>query len=251
MSDEPLLTLRQVALELALPESTTRYYRDAFLDHIPFVGMGRRRRYPPSAVAILRSVAEGFASGHSRERIRRSLDGGGPSGDGAEPDHAGPGPRPQAEITNLELLAAIVDGEREQRDALWQMATEIVRLTSVLEGQDRILTELAGHAGLAEATRPALDSGPQPAPRALGDGRGPGPALEPVAPPTSAPPPSPSELERLRAELESERELVERLREAKVKLEHRVTHAEDALEERGPPKRPSVLDRILRPDGNG
>jgi DNA-binding transcriptional MerR regulator len=66
MSDEPLLTLRQVADELGVPESTVRYYRDAFLDHIPSVGTGRRRRYPPPAVAVLRSIAEGYAAGRSR-----------------------------------------------------------------------------------------------------------------------------------------------------------------------------------------
>jgi hypothetical protein len=54
-------------------------------------------------------------------------------------------------------------------------------------------------------------------------------------------------MERLRAELESERDLVERLREAKVKLEHRVTDAEAQLEEHRPRKRTSVLGRLLKP----
>ena len=53
-----------------------------------------------------------------------------------------------------------------------------------------------------------------------------------------------SELERLRTELESERQLVERLREAKVKLEHRVTGAEAELDERR--HKGSVLGRILK-----
>ena len=56
-----------------------------------------------------------------------------------------------------------------------------------------------------------------------------------------------SEMERLRSELESERALVERLREAKLKLEHRVTDAEAKLEERHPRKRSSVLGRLLKP----
>ena len=75
MPDEPLLTLRQVADKLDLPESTVRYYRDAFLDHIPSIGTGRRRRYPPAAVAVLRSVAEGYANGRSRDAILGTLDG--------------------------------------------------------------------------------------------------------------------------------------------------------------------------------
>ena len=306
MTDEPLLTLKQVAETLDLPESTVRYYRDAFLDHIPSIGTGRRRRYPTPAIAVLRTVAEGYAAGRSRDAILSTLEGATPrtaSGPAQEPRAA---ERPAPGVSNLELLAAIVDGEREQRDALWQMAKEIVRLTDVLEGQEKVLTEIADHAGV----RPALAAA-QP-PKALAEGRAepaaktatpppPAPPLAQAAPappppaaietraawtPPPPPPPSPpaspppfpaeasapvppppppapqaapppprpaepgmpaSEMERLRAELESERELVERLREAKLKLEHRVSSAEAQLEERLPRKRSSVLGRLLRP----
>jgi len=309
MSDEPLLTLRQVADDLGLPESTVRYYRDAFLDHIPSVGTGRRRRYPPPAVAVLRSIAAGYGSGRSHQQILHGLDGMAPrpADVRAAPDEA-PRSRPHDpdEVSNLELLAAIVDGEREQRDALWHMAKEIVRLTEVLEGQERVLTEIADHAGVSTAGQPALAAGPT---RALGQGpASPPPAPEagaaraaPAAPfrasatppapaagapaagvslfgskpltleePPLAPPPGPDsarrtataearspdvarpgatpapDMDKLRAELEMERQLVERLREAKVKLEHRVTDAESELEERRR-KRSSVLGRILKP----
>ena len=313
MPDEPLLTLRQVADDLGLPESTVRYYRDAFLDHIPSVGSGRRRRYPPPAVAVLRSIAEGYAAGRSHRQILHGLDGMAPR----QEDVAGPAPEaPRAprqdpgEVSNLELLAAIVDGEREQRDALWHMATEIVRLTEVLEGQERVLTEIADHAGVSSSGQRALGAGAG-TPRALGEGarpaapasapatpraapaapaaarvppaaaapgQGPAPGVSlfgtkplPLDEPPPAPPPGPDsarrtgasepgtaeaprpagapttpEMERLRVELETERQLVERLREAKVKLEHRVTDAESELEERRR-KRSSVLGRILKP----
>ncbi|MDO8666803.1 MAG: MerR family transcriptional regulator, partial [Gemmatimonadales bacterium] len=74
MSDDTLLTLRQLGVELDLPESTVRYYRDAFFDHIPSVGTGRRRRYPPQAIAVLRTIAKGYASGQSKSDLLRSLD---------------------------------------------------------------------------------------------------------------------------------------------------------------------------------
>jgi DNA-binding transcriptional MerR regulator len=279
MSDEPLLTLRQVADALGLPESTTRYYRDAFLEHLPLVGTGRRRRYPPQAVAVLRSIAEGYAAGLTHEAIATSLDGGAPRPTPRRP--GAPGPRPGS-VSNLELLAAIVDGEREQRDAMWQMAQEIVRLTDVLEGQERVLGEIALHAG----AQPALASGAAASePKAIGAGSGPaqgagaepwhdalgGPRMPfvsvepaasvlPSAPAAPAPPVSQrpaavlpaaaevaaSDAERLRDELERERELVERLREAKVRLEHRVTDAEAELDEQRR-RRGSVLGRILGP----
>jgi hypothetical protein len=73
-------------------------------------------------------------------------------------------------------------------------------------------------------------------------------ALPAPPPPRVSTPAAGSEMERLRSELEAERQLVERLREAKVKLEHRVSSAEQALEEDRPRKRSSMLGRLLNPD---
>ncbi|MGD0484022.1 MAG: MerR family transcriptional regulator, partial [Gemmatimonadales bacterium] len=193
MPDEPLFTLRELADQLSLPESTVRYYRDAFLDHIPSVGTGRRRRYPPAALAVLRSVAKGYSSGLSHAEILGRMDGP-PAAPAAEPVGGAPKPRRRsaasdtAEVTNLDLLAAIVDGEREQREALWQMAQEIVRLTGVLENQEKVLTEIGEHTGFtigAGEPHPFL-AGDLAAPPALGRG-----AAEPPAAPL-APAPAPA-----------------------------------------------------------
>lgn len=269
MSDETLFTLRQLADQLGLPESTVRYYRDAFLDHIPSVGTGRRRRYPAQAVAVLRSIAKNYASGRPRGEIIAAIQGG-PVPPAATVTVTA-ADRPQRavsieEVTNLDLLAAILDGEREQRDALWQMAKEIVRLTDVLESQDKVLTQIADHAGIIEPGRtlsgkpvPSLLSAPAPAPV-------PAPAPAPAPVPVPAPldyeidheiheaEPVPrfsagsnSDMEKLRGELEAERALVERLRESKLQLEHRAADAEAALDERKS-RRPSVIRRILGGD---
>jgi DNA-binding transcriptional MerR regulator len=363
MPDDALLTLRQLAQELGLPESTARYYRDAFLDHVPSVGTGRRRRYPREALAVLRQVARSYGAGLSRAAIAESLrlrDGGRAADVTVSEIRAG---QTLEEVSNLDLLAAILDGEREQRDALWQMAKEIVRITEVLESQDHVLGEIAARAGVAVDERPALAGrratalgagaapvgaasafepgtrgpaatspaaepagvgasapftsavpeelargaaappGPapahqsQPQPRArpaaveppagpvtVATGAtvapGPPPAGDPLystspfdttpAPqPFSAPAASPraveraagaprgavpygngasaTDIERLKAELEAERALVERLREAKLQLEHRTADAEAALAE-ARPRRGSVIRRLLKAD---
>lgn len=54
------MTMAEVAKELDIPESTARYYRDHFIDYIPFVGEGRKKRYRPETVEVLRFIAEGF-----------------------------------------------------------------------------------------------------------------------------------------------------------------------------------------------
>ena len=314
MSDEALYTLKQLAEQLGLPESTIRYYRDAFLDHIPSVGTGRRRRYPAQAVAVLRSIATSYSEGRSRAEIIAAI-------------HERPGTRasavtalpekpqrtvPLEEVSNLDLLAAILDGEREQRDALWQMAKEIVRLTEVLEDQDKVLHEIADQAGVTMSGAPRIErrQAPQlasaPGPQSPDFPNAPeeepklrhsmaheatlrhadAPLPEPAATPapitlTDTVPmstreePSPatddrhieiaeveplprygagsvgggeSDMERLRAELENERALVERLRESKLQLEHRAADAEAALEDRSKRGRPSVIRRLLGSD---
>jgi DNA-binding transcriptional MerR regulator len=297
MPDEPLFTLRELADQLSLPESTVRYYRDAFLDHIPSVGTGRRRRYPPAALAVLRSIAKGYSSGLSHAEILGRMDGP-PAAPVAEPVAGAPKPRRRsaasetAEVTNLDLLAAIVDGEREQREALWQMAQEIVRLTGVLENQEKVLTEIGEHTGFTIgagephpyltgdlAAPPALGRGAAEPTRAAPFASAPAPAPEPPSEPRAAPAPAPSwildpspqavsasaaslesaprpslgsadpsEIERLRQELDSERQLVDRLRESKLKLEQRTAEAEGAVEENRVRRRSSVLGRFLKAD---
>lgn len=340
MSDEPLFTLRELADQLSIPESTVRYYRDAFLDHIPSVGTGRRRRYPEPALAVLRTIAQAYGSGRPRSEILGLIEGVAPT---AAAETIAPPPRhgrrarahDTTEVTNLDLLAAIVDGEREQREALWQMAQEIVRLTQVLEAQEKVLGELSEHTGMqVRAAEPlpylAADTGRPPA---LGQGSAPepwpapppvtwaataatieppavvftppappvgnaatvatpaatpampawladlspsrlilepfaaaepepaplpAPAAEEAPAPPSAPPPAlaaalpakTSDIERLREELGAERALVDRLREAKLKLEQRTAEAEDAVAETRARKRTSVLGRLLKSDRN-
>jgi DNA-binding transcriptional MerR regulator len=298
MADEPLLTLKQVAEELGLPPSTLRYYRNAYSDYVAAVGAGRRRRYPPQAVAVLRHIAQSYAAGKSKTAILLSLDGTATATFAAQ--RAGGEPRSMEEVSNLDLLAAIVDGEREQREALWQMAREIVRLTDVLEGQERLLVEVADHAGVdvahvigEGAARAALQAGPPASdsvavPTASAHTPAPAPSMdrtpparpapeEPLVsrsatqpagvagPPAESPPAVPttpteppaaaplvggafeSEVERLKQQLETERLLVERLRDAKLKLEQRAADAEAELEERRA-KRSSIIRRILGPE---
>src|SRR5438045_3481929 len=122
MTDEALLTLRQLAQELEIPESTVRYYRDAYLDHIPSVGTGRRRRFPREAAHVLRTIATSYGAGRSRAEIVAAIHNHGGTSPGAvvRATHEPPARAvPLEDVTNLDLLAAILDGEREQRDALW------------------------------------------------------------------------------------------------------------------------------------
>jgi DNA-binding transcriptional MerR regulator len=239
MGSEALLTLREIAVRLGIPESTARFYRDSFLDSIPVVGTGRRRRYPAAALKVMRTIAEAFAAGGTRGDVAARLNGSPAARRAAAPRAIA---KPVSEVSNLELLAAIVDGERQQREAMWQMAREIVRLGEVLEGQERVLGAIAERTGIA-TQQLALAAGATSS--ANSD---PATDAPPSFPSLPSLPSLPSSDSLLRAELEAERKLVERLRESRLQLERRAAEAEAALEDsRG--WRSSVLKRLLGRDG--
>lgn len=52
--------MAQIAKQLNLAESTARFYRDRFEDFIPSIGEGRKKRYKPETIEVLRFIAEGY-----------------------------------------------------------------------------------------------------------------------------------------------------------------------------------------------
>jgi DNA-binding transcriptional MerR regulator len=236
MPEGRLLTVRDIARELGLPESTVRYYRDAFAEYLPAVGTGRRRRYPLEAIPLLRVVAEGYAQNRARAEIEHAL-GELLGGDGATVPQAAGVPAPAVRAPRHDdLLATVLDGERERREVMWQMARELVRLGETIERQQVLLTQLAER---VEAVGRALPAGGAAA-AAVADAS---PATA-AAPPASPPPED--ELEALRRELAHERELVERLRRSKLDIERRAAVAEARLDENdGVQRRRGLLGKFL------
>ena len=51
-----LMTLKDIAQKLGLPESTLRKYRDAYPQYIPTVGTGRERLYRPRAAQVFEAI---------------------------------------------------------------------------------------------------------------------------------------------------------------------------------------------------
>jgi DNA-binding transcriptional MerR regulator len=66
-------TFKEISVEIGLPESTLRLYRDEFNDYIPAQGNGRRRRYGDDGVAVLRQIVTWKQEGWSALRIRDEL----------------------------------------------------------------------------------------------------------------------------------------------------------------------------------
>ncbi len=53
-----LLTIAEIAHRFSLPESTARYYCKRFIDYLPHVGEGKRRRYRAGALDVFAVVLE-------------------------------------------------------------------------------------------------------------------------------------------------------------------------------------------------
>ena len=68
-----LLTIKEIAQALNMPESTTRYYRDKFTAYLPSQKKGNVTCYNHAAVKVIKTISDLKKAGRSWEGIERSL----------------------------------------------------------------------------------------------------------------------------------------------------------------------------------
>ncbi len=68
-----MYTIKAMAQEIGVGESTVRFWRDRHKDFIPHTGKGRKRRYPEEALETLRFIAECSAEGKSAAEVEEAL----------------------------------------------------------------------------------------------------------------------------------------------------------------------------------
>ncbi|HOO55561.1 MAG TPA: MerR family transcriptional regulator [bacterium] len=56
--EQELYTLKEIAQQLELPESTLRKYRDTYPQFIPYVGSGRERKYRIEAIDVFKAIRD-------------------------------------------------------------------------------------------------------------------------------------------------------------------------------------------------
>jgi DNA-binding transcriptional MerR regulator len=225
MIEQNLYSVSDMARELGVPESTVRYYRDLYGHHIPSLGTGRRRLYPPEALAVLHHITRSYAAGLKREQIEQELS--------SQEEHPrSPGTdieRPSGTTSQdyRELVAALLDGDAERRELLWQMVREVSRFGQALEQQHFVLNELVEQV-VHRADLQLAAVNPRAATTETGD------VNSTSSIPVAGAGQDSSQLreaDELRRALANEQELVERLRRSKLELERRTASAEAELEE--------------------
>ena len=137
-----LLTLKEIAQQIGVPESNLRYYRNRIDEYLPSVGKGRRRRYYPESAEVFRRTVEMVQEGVSLDRVHRNL----ASEKPVEIEAAGP-------ISQEELIGKIADklSERlesagrplaeEQPDRTGLLAGELERTRRRLEELEELLRD--------------------------------------------------------------------------------------------------------------
>jgi len=112
---DKLLTIKEIAQVLNIPESTARYYRDKWPEYIPTSGQGRNKRYEPAAVDILRLIAEGLRNGRSATEIENELSLKYQAIMDIEPE---PQQLPQQRSSSLELYQQDIESRQELAEAI-------------------------------------------------------------------------------------------------------------------------------------
>jgi DNA-binding transcriptional MerR regulator len=230
------LSIREISRRTGVPESTLRYYRSLFPEHIPTLGSGRNRRHPEAAISVFLRIASLFAAGATRSIVRRQLQSGPPVAEPNEHFQDGESPVELTRAYPVELAGApghLRSQELEQLlTAMLVRDRELVAMhRDLLELLEKLIHTLGSLAGTPTWQR--------------------GDRLEPAIPPprhdpTAAArpqseteeqgaPAGPLEFERLRETLQRERQTVERLRRARLELEQRLARLEreEGSKERG------------------
>lgn len=70
---EDLLTLKDIAQSIGVPESNLRYYKNRIGDFLPSIGKGRRRRYFPETIEIFKQTIEYLHNGVTLDRVHSIL----------------------------------------------------------------------------------------------------------------------------------------------------------------------------------
>ncbi|MDF2569552.1 MAG: hypothetical protein K0R55_1156 [Sporomusa sp.] len=143
-----LLSIKDISQELGIPQSTLRYYRDIFMDYLPAMGEGKRKRFYPEAVEVFQAIAKCMHQNKNADDIANELnnrfarfievD--------SESQENSATYSPNNEVTNTQALSTItpIDGSAimaviaSQNQALQQIAATI----NMVNGQQEELNNL-------------------------------------------------------------------------------------------------------------
>jgi DNA-binding transcriptional MerR regulator len=73
MQEKEYYTVKEIGAVLDMPESTVRYFRDRFIDFIPYEGRGRSRKYTQESIEVIRAIVEYNNAKMNAEEIEKAL----------------------------------------------------------------------------------------------------------------------------------------------------------------------------------
>lgn len=138
--DPGLLTIAEIAKRYDLPESTARYYCKRFLNFLPHVGHGKRRRYRPEAMEVFAIILPEMKKRKDAAAVEAVLEDSVPRVEEARPTAAErtglPGAPLGGDIDGATFMAAL----ERQNEALHGIASALTRLASA-QGEIKALKD--------------------------------------------------------------------------------------------------------------
>lgn len=196
---------------------------------------------------MLRFIADAFSAGRTRDEIMEALTNSGATQSPAV-EETGPTHEPFTPSSKPDqVTASLIEGEREQRELMWQMIRELSRFGDAIERQHYILSELVDHV-FHNADRQLPSANSESSTETVVDAEVVFEPEEEVDETTDGVPAATQpDVDDLRKALETERDLVNRLRQSKLELERRAASAESELENKHE-QEPGLLRRLFERD---
>jgi hypothetical protein len=146
--ESELLTLKDIAIKLGLPESTLRKYRDAYDKYIPMVGTGRDRLHKQEAIEVFRAIRRyragellSWEDTEKRIAARFPLETG--AGEQAPHEEEQPPAPPPPSPEVMEALASLKTKVEQQNFMINTMGAELLRVAGILKSYEASLSHLA------------------------------------------------------------------------------------------------------------
>lgn len=152
--EHALLTIAEIAKRFSLPESTARYYCKRFLDFLPHIGEGKRRRYRGNALEVFTVIVDEMKKSKNAMAVEVVLS-------SAFPRNASIIPTvPQRQQQDSSTAITTIPGVEPTRiiTAMEQQASAITQIASILAGMQQKDAQLVALQEKLAASEGAVDS---------------------------------------------------------------------------------------------
>ncbi len=128
LNESDMLTIAELARQYDLPESTARYYCKRFVDYLPHVGQGKRRRYRPEAVDVFSVILREMKNRKDAKAVEAVLVSRAPRGEQspvAQKPSAAPTQAQSQAARDRALIVSLIQTQTQSLDRIAQVLDKL------------------------------------------------------------------------------------------------------------------------------